>query len=324
MSRWLFSLPWTLCFALGFCLAAVSPAVLVPSLMILIEKKYGAKKGIPLIMLAASSFDDIVAITVFGILIAISFDSITGGSTDIGPMIGMNVLYIVAGIVGGGLLGLSMIVLKKVNVKIKFILMLAIAISLPFITHALKFEDSKYVGVIFYGYCTYRVWGHEKPDALLGKFWKLCGPWLFGTIGASVQFSKIDGKIFGYSLAVIFAGLILRVLITYFVTMGQGFTNKERGFIAFGWSPKATVQAAIGGIVFDRAMSLPDTVSPAVKLQYIEYGTVILTTAVVAIIITAPLGAILINTLGIRWLSCDAEIATIEAIDEKPVEIQMG
>lgn len=186
MARWLFSLPWTLCFALGFCLAAVSPAVLVPSLMILIEKKYGAKKGIPLIMLAASSFDDIVAITVFGILVAISFDSLTGVQTDIGPMIGMNILYIVVGIVGGAILGLSMIIIKKVNNWIKFFLMLAIAISLPFITHAVSFEESKYVGVIFYGYCTYRVWGHEKPDALLGNFWKVCGPFLFGTIGASV------------------------------------------------------------------------------------------------------------------------------------------
>jgi len=137
-------------------------------------------------MLAASSFDDIVAITVFGILIAISFDSITGGSTDIGPMIGWNVLYIVVGIVVGALLGLSMIVIKKVNNWIKFFLMLSIAISLPFITHALKFEDSKYVGVIFYGYCTFRVWGKDKPDQLLGKFWKGCGPFLFGTIGASV------------------------------------------------------------------------------------------------------------------------------------------
>merc|ERR1712166_1378512 len=74
-------------------------------------------------MLAASSFDDIVAITVFGILIAISFDSITGGSTDIGPMIRWNVLYIVAGIVVGALLGLSMILIKKVNNWIKFFLM---------------------------------------------------------------------------------------------------------------------------------------------------------------------------------------------------------
>ena len=116
MSKVLFGLPWTLCFANGFCLGAVSPAVLVPSLMILIEKKLGAKKGIPLIMLAASSFDDIIAITVFSILVSISFNAVSGSSTNkdtnIGKMIGMNILYIVVGIVVGSLLGLTMVVFK--------------------------------------------------------------------------------------------------------------------------------------------------------------------------------------------------------------------
>lgn len=78
MSRLLFGLPWPLCFANGFCLGAVSPAVLVPSIMILIQQKRGTKKGIPMIMLAASSFDDIVAITVFSIFVSVAFDQIGG------------------------------------------------------------------------------------------------------------------------------------------------------------------------------------------------------------------------------------------------------
>ena len=80
-SRWYFQLPWPLCFANGFCLGAISPAVVVPSMMILIEKKLGTKKGIPLIMMAASSFDVLMAITVFSILVAISFQSIGSGGT---------------------------------------------------------------------------------------------------------------------------------------------------------------------------------------------------------------------------------------------------
>ena len=89
LSRWYFQLPWPLCFANGFCLGAVSPAVLVPSIMILIDKKLGTKKGIPLIMLAASSFDDIVAITVFSILVAVSFQNIGSGGTDDQPILSM-------------------------------------------------------------------------------------------------------------------------------------------------------------------------------------------------------------------------------------------
>ena len=76
MSKILFALPWPVCFANGFCLGAVSPAVLVPSIMTLIEQKRGTKKGIPLIMLAASSFDDIVAITVFSIFVSVAFDQV--------------------------------------------------------------------------------------------------------------------------------------------------------------------------------------------------------------------------------------------------------
>lgn len=74
--------------------------------------------------------------------------------------------------------------------------------------------------------------------------------------------------------------------------------------MAFAWMPKATVQAAIGGIVLDTAISI-EGVSDSDRVEYIKYGTIILTTAVIAIVITAPLGAILINTLGIKWLSND-------------------
>lgn len=69
-----FKMPWTLCFAQGFCIAAVSPAVLVPSVMSLIDMGRGVKKGIPQIMLAASSFDDIAAITLFSVFSTIAFD----------------------------------------------------------------------------------------------------------------------------------------------------------------------------------------------------------------------------------------------------------
>ena len=72
--RWIFSLPWPLCFAQGYTLGAVSPAVLVPSCMILHNKDYGVKKGIPTTLIAASSFDDIIAISVFSIFLTIGFN----------------------------------------------------------------------------------------------------------------------------------------------------------------------------------------------------------------------------------------------------------
>lgn len=79
-TRWIFKMPWSLCFAQGFTLGAVSPAVLVPSMMILQNAGYGVKKGIPTSMIAASSFDDIVAITVFSVFLTISFNEVEGGA----------------------------------------------------------------------------------------------------------------------------------------------------------------------------------------------------------------------------------------------------
>ena len=76
LSRPIFKMPWTLCFANGFSLAAVSPELLFPAVMVLISLKRGTKKGIPMVILAASSFDDIVAITMFAVFVSIAFDSI--------------------------------------------------------------------------------------------------------------------------------------------------------------------------------------------------------------------------------------------------------
>lgn len=78
-AMWIFGLPWHLAFALGYCLGAVSPAVLVPSCMILHKNDYGIAKGIPTTLIAASSFDDIIAISVFSIFLTIAFTEAPGG-----------------------------------------------------------------------------------------------------------------------------------------------------------------------------------------------------------------------------------------------------
>lgn len=185
MSHYFFDMPWPVCFANGFCIGAVSPAVLLQSVMRLIGLKRGIKKGIPSIMLIASSFDDIVAITVFSVFISISFDSIRGDESgegaDIKTMIGMNVFYFVTGIFFGALAGYCMSIFNRctcdcprVKSYLKFAIMLALAIGLPFACHYTRFEESKYIGIIFFGYFSYCVWGEEKPDKELANFWLIC------------------------------------------------------------------------------------------------------------------------------------------------------
>ena len=77
-TRYIFDMPWALCFAMGYCLGAVSPAVLVPSCMILQNKDYGTKKGVPTSLIAAASFDDIIAISIFSIFLTIAFSQAPG------------------------------------------------------------------------------------------------------------------------------------------------------------------------------------------------------------------------------------------------------
>ena len=120
-------------------------------------------------------------------------------------------------------------------------------------------------------------------------------PFLFGTIGAAVRLDKISPGDIGQGLAIIVIGVTMRWCGVILATLSPKFRCKERMFMGFSWIPKATVQAALGGVVLETALS--DNVP-----QFIGYGNTILTTAVLSVVITAPLGAILTNSLGPIWL----------------------
>lgn len=200
LSVYFFGMPWSLAYANGFCIGAVSPAVLLQSVMRLIGFNRGMKKSIPSIMLIASSFDDIVAITVFSVFISIAFDEVTstGAGADVKTMIGMNTFYFVIGILFGAVGGYVMSVFNKCKCDMprtmmytKFLIMVGLAIGLPFICHYTRFDESKYIGIIFFGYFSNSVWGDAKPDKELAKFWILCQPFLFSSVGASIILSNI-------------------------------------------------------------------------------------------------------------------------------------
>lgn len=141
--------------------------------MKLIATQRGIKKGIPSIMLIASSFDDIIAITIFAVFVSIVFDSIKDpalagpggeGKKSIKTMIGMNVFYFIVGITFGCVMGALTAIFNKFDkvcsrgllIGIKFILMVFLAVSLPIACHYTKFEESKYIAIIFFGYFCFR------------------------------------------------------------------------------------------------------------------------------------------------------------------------
>lgn len=198
---------------------------------------------------------------------------------------------------------------------VKFFVCLAMAFLVPVVTEITKFYEAKFVCIIFFGYMCYMGWGEDKPEHHLAVFWGFCQPFLFGTVGAAVLFSKLDSSILGTSLEVILIGVTCRWVATVVVTFEKKFTYKERMFMGFAWIPKATVQAALGGMVL--AQSQAEGIE-----SYEEFGNIMLTCAVFAVVITAPAGAIFINTLGTKWLNhdLDAKVEPIEGHGHKGEE----
>lgn len=248
-SRWIFGLPWALCFAEGYTLGAVSPAVLVPSCMILHNNDYGVKKGIPTSLIAAASFDDIIAISIFSIFLTIAFNEAPGGEDEGGKNIwaelGLVGVQIAVGLILAFLIGFAMKLFNRCEPKKtkwpKFFLCLFFAIIAPVASDLSGFPESKFIFIIFFGYMCYRQWGEEKPEHELALFWMFCQPFLFGTVGAAVLFSKIEPSQIGYGLGVIFIGATARWFATFLCGCQAKYTNSERAFMAFAWIPKATV-----------------------------------------------------------------------------------
>ena len=147
----------------------------------------------------------------------------------------------------------------------KFFVTLFFAIAAPFASDLSGFPESKFIFVIFFGYMCYRQWGEDKPEHELKLFWMFCQPFLFGTVGAAVLFSKIEPSMIAKGLLVIIMGVSARWIATFCVAFEKKYTNKERAFMAFAWIPKATVQAALGGLTLSQARDKGIT-------EYEEYG----------------------------------------------------
>ena len=309
-TRWLFNIPWALSFASGFTIAAVSNSVVVPSCMGLHNGNFGVKKGINLTLIAAGSFENIIAITIFSIFFTIGFNEAPGGENSgeqasVGVEVGYVIAQIVGALVAAFIIGWSMKIFNRWSpaktIWFKFAVSASFAIGIPILCEELEYTSAKYVFIVIYGYMCFRMWGKDKPEAQLAFLWNyIAQPMLFGTLGASILLSKLNSSLVGLAIACLAIGFVFRWLATFTVTWDRVLNYKERAFMAFAWMPKSGVPAALGGLTLAKAKErgLP---------EYEVYGAAMLTTAVLAVVIMAPIGAILINTLGPKWLSNDGE-----------------
>ncbi|XP_010588780.1 sodium/hydrogen exchanger 9B2 [Loxodonta africana] len=296
LAHFLMGLPWQWGFILGFVLGAVSPAVVVPSMLLLQEGGYGVEKGVPTLLMAAGSFDDILAITGFNTCLGIAFST---GSTIFNVLRG--VLEVVIGVAAGSFLGFFIQYFPSsdqgnLTWKRAF-LVLGFSVLAVFSSVYFGFPGSGGLCTLVMAFLAGIGWRSKKAEVqkIIAVAWDIFQPLLFGLIGAEVSIASLRPETVGLCVATLGLAVLIRILTTFLMVCFAGFNIKEKIFISFAWLPKATVQAAIGSVALDTARSHGEK-------QLEDYGMDVLTVAFLAILITAPIGSLLIGLLGPRLL----------------------
>lgn len=263
---------------MGAVLGAVSPAVVVPQMVQLMEEKRGTAQSIPQLILAGASMDDVYVIVVFTTFLSMA----QGGQVDARAFLNIPI-SIVLGVCLGSLVGLFLTKLwKKITPSdpVKVLAVLGLALGLEGAESALS-DVVAVSGLLAVMAMACVIARKSQADVVsnlsqsFGKLWQGAEVMLFVLVGAAVDVGYATGAGLG-ALTMIAISLCCRSVGVWLCVAGSHLTLKERAFCVIAYLPKATVQAAIGGVPL--AMGLP-------------CGQLVLSVAVVAILVTAPLGA---------------------------------
>ena len=370
IARWVFELPFVLALALGFILAAVSPAVVVVGMFDLHERGYGVAKGIPSIVVAAASMDDVVAMLGFSVCIGLA-----GGAGNVYQKALAGPAAVVAGALYGCAAGALLGATKLWDADWKLTAATLVLGLLPmFVAERLHAHGGGAIGALLVGVVGSWAWRSQQPvwlaagaereallreeadlgaalgapdgdaradadrlrevgekldaigrsdaddahkshlvEANIGLLWTwLAQPLLFGVIGTELNFHRMAPAVAGRALLVVGVGLLVRIPAAYVaVHFDDRLKFREKAFVALAWLPKATVQAALASV-------------PAEVVDDRRRGEAILTTAVLAILATAPLGSLFIQRFGPRWLEREDDAADNAADDAETSPIWPG
>ena len=266
---------------MGAVLAAVSPAVVVPRMVKLMDEGYGVKEGIPQLILAGASVDDVYVIVLFSTFVGM----MQGEGASVLSFVNIPV-SILLGLAIGLLIGFILAYFfKRVHIRdtSKVLIILSISFLLVVLEDALTtaITFSALIAIMFIGIGLQR--NREvvakRLSVKYGKLWVAAEVFLFVLVGATVNIGYL-GKVGVKALVVIIGALAFRMLGVFVCLLGTSLKGNERLFVMIAYTPKATVQAAIGGIPLALGFACGDTV---------------LTVAVLAIVLTAPLGAFAID-----------------------------
>lgn len=285
---YLLHLSWAESFLLGSVLAAVSPAIVSPRMIRLIENGYGKNHEVPKLILAGSSIDDIYAIVLFYAFLGLVQTEHLQWNTFL-----QIPSSIVLGIGCGCVVGFFLVLLfrlKKIHIYVEILILLATSFLLVGIEDLFKpwISVSSLLAILVVAIIL--LWKQPLKAKEIEKgysgLWKGFEILLFVLVGATVDYHYILNS-GGMVLAVLGIGLIFRMIGVLFCLIATSLSAKERLFTMIAYLPKATVQASIGGIALSLGLSC---------------GNVVLTVSILSILITAPIGALLIDLFGKKLL----------------------
>ena len=277
----LLGITWLEAAVMGAVLAAVSPAVVVPRMVKLMEEGYGVKEGIPQLILAGASVDDVYVIVLFSTFVGM----LQGEGASLIRFVNIPV-SIFLGIAIGLCIGVLLAVFfQKFHMRdtSKVLIILSISFLLVVLEDSLttSITFSALIAIMFIGIGLQR-----KREAVAKrlsvkyeKLWVAAEVFLFVLVGATVNIGYLS-KVGIRALVLIVGALLFRMLGVFVCLLGTGLKGKEKAFVMLAYTPKATVQAAIGGIPLSLGLAC---------------GDMVLTVAVLAIVLTAPLGAFAID-----------------------------
>ena len=266
---------------MGSVVAAVSPAVLIPTMIKLIKEKYGTNKKIPQLLMASASLDDIFVIVLFYSFLTI----LKTGNTSI-----LNFIKIPASIILGIVIGIIMafIIVKlftKTNNRdsIKILIVLSISFILTYLESKIEYfiTFSALLAIMTMGIFInkFNTTISKSLESKYSKLWVCFEILLFVLVGSSVDINYILKSGINGFIIILFA-LFFRMFGVYLSILKTNLNIKEKLFTMISYTPKATVQAAIGSIALTEGL---------------KSGEIILTIAVLSIILTAPISSTIIN-----------------------------
>lgn len=275
---------------LGFIVAAATSAVIVPAMLALQQRGLGSDKGIPTIILAGASIDDVFVITIFGIFAGLASDTnlkVTGQLAWIPVQVAGGVAL---GLVAGWALSVLYQRAKgRLSQMEQLLALLATALGAVAAGEALGIAGLLGVMVVGLVLQSRSPGPASQLGDALGHAWEIAQLFLFVLIGAEVNLSlAVSAGLAG--LAIVGIGLLARSLGVILSLAGSQLNARERLYCAVAYTPKATVQAAIGGIPLSMGLAS---------------GPMILAIAVLAVALTASLGSVGIHLLAPRWLAYD-------------------